>query len=120
MTLDTSVFPAEDLQALATPLQIELHATTVTEREVAETSFAFGVMALPSARETFVFGESALGVGALCNSSDAEILAEAYREQLAGRKVEGDGGTHRYVFHEQRRHEFYFLPQIENVATGDE
>ena len=73
-TLDTGVFPAEDLQALATPLQIELHATTVTVREVAGSSFALEVEALPSARETFVFGESLLGIGALGNSSDADIL----------------------------------------------
>ena len=58
-TLDTNVFPAEDLIARASAAGIEVACVSVSKREVAGSSLEEEVAALASLLETGVWGESA-------------------------------------------------------------
>src|SRR6266487_4489498 len=77
VTLDTNVFPAEQLVARAQRVGIAVATITVSRREVEGSSLEDEVQALASIPETAVFDESRWGEAVWGSSADGECLERA-------------------------------------------
>ncbi len=79
VTFDTNVLPAPDLIERARALGIEVAVSTVTEREVDDTSWSEAVSDLPRHSEVFVLGESLMGEAVLPIVGPGDVLEEIIR-----------------------------------------
>ncbi|MBK8058532.1 MAG: hypothetical protein IPK33_11915 [Gemmatimonadetes bacterium] len=79
VTFDTNVLPAPDLIERARALGIEVAVSTVTVREVDDTSWSEAVSDLPRHSEVFVLGESLMGEAVLPIVGPGDVLEEIIR-----------------------------------------